>query len=68
MIKTERHCVKYVQSKTKNKFCKTTFLQMRSFSLIFTSLHSLTLSFLLLSYVISTAIPKFPPWFSTSPA
>ena len=45
--------------------CKTKFLQMCSFSIIFTSLHLLNLSFLLPSYFISTAIPKFPPWFCT---
>ena len=37
------------------------------FSNILTSLHSLNLSFSLLFYVISTAILKFPPWFSASP-
>ena len=47
--------------------CKTKFLQMCSFSITMNSLHSLNLPFLLLSYFISTAIPKFPPWFSTSP-
>ena len=47
--------------------CKTKFLQLCSFSITMTSLHSLNLPFLLLSYFISTAIPKFPPWFSTSP-
>ena len=56
IIKTENHCAKYVQSETKNKF-----LQMCSFSISFTSLHSLNLSFPLLSYFISTAIPKFQP-------
>ena len=45
--------------------CKTKFLQMFSFSIILSSLHFLKLSFALLSYVISTAIPKIPPWFST---
>ena len=40
---------------------------MCSFSISLTSLHSLNLPFLLLSYFISTAIPKFQPWFSTSP-
>ena len=47
--------------------CKTKFLRMCSFSIILTSLYSLNLSFPLLSYVISTAITRFPPWFSTSP-
>ena len=47
--------------------CKTKFLQMCSFSIIFNSLHSLNLSFPLLFYFIFTAIPKFPRWFSTSP-
>ena len=65
IIKTERHCAKYVQSKTKNKLCKsmckTKFLQMCSFSITLTSLHSLNLPFALLFYFISTAIPKFPP-------
>ena len=37
------------------------------FSIILTFLHSLNLSFSLLFYVISTAILKFPPWFSASP-
>ena len=42
-------------------------LQMCSFSIILTSLHSLNLWFLLLFYVISTAILKFPPRFLASP-
>ena len=67
IIKAENHCAKYVQSETKNKFCKIKFIQMCSVTIIFTSLHSLNLSFPLLSYFISTAIPKFPPWFCTSP-
>ena len=46
---------------------KTKFLQMCSFSITLTSLHSLNLPFLLLPYFISTAIPKFPPSFSISP-
>ena len=46
--------------------CKTKFLQLCSFSITFTSLHSLNLSFPLLSYFTSTAIPNFPPLFSTS--
>ena len=41
--------------------CKTKFLEMCSFSIIFTSLHSKDLQFLLLYYFISTAIPKFSP-------
>ena len=41
--------------------CETKFLQMCSFSIILTSLHSFNLSFALLVYAISTAIPKFPP-------
>ena len=48
--------------------CKSKSLQMCSFSIILTSLRSLNLSFPLLSYVISTATPKFLPWFSTSPS
>ena len=46
--------------------CKNKFLQMRSFSIILASVHSWNLSFPLLSYVIGTAIPKFPPLFSTN--
>ena len=38
--------------------CKTKFLQMCSFSNILTSLLSFNLSFPLLFYVVSTAIPK----------
>ena len=53
--------------KVPDQMCKTKFLQMCSFSIILTSLHSLNLSFPLLFYVISTAIPKFPFWLSTSP-
>ena len=50
--------------------CETKFFQMCSFSSILTSLHSfLNLSFPLLFYVISTAIPKFrdSPWFTVIP-
>ena len=47
--------------------CKIKFLEICSVSITFTSLHSLNLSFPLLSYFISTAIPKFPPGFGTSP-
>ena len=47
--------------------CKTKFLQVCSFCIIFTSLHSLNWSFLLLFYLISTAVPKFPPWSCTLP-
>ena len=52
--------------------CKTKFLQVCSFSIILTSLHSLNLPFLngnLLfhNYFIPTATPKLPPRFSTSP-
>ena len=36
------------------------------FFVIFISLHSLNLSFPLLSHFISTAISKFPPWFCMS--
>ena len=52
--------------------CETKFLQMCSFSIILTSLHSLNLSFPLLFCVIYIAILKFtlwlpasPPWFPT---
>ena len=41
--------------------CKTKFLQTCSFSITLTYLHSLNLSYPLLSYAIPTAIPKFPP-------
>ena len=40
---------------------KIKFLQVCSFSIILASLHSLNLSFPLLSYATCTAIPKFPP-------
>ena len=46
---------------------ETGFLQMCSFSIILASLHSLNLSFPLLFYVTSSAVPKFPIWFPTSP-
>ena len=55
--------------KAPDQMCGTTLLQMYSFSIILTSHHSLSLWFLLLFYVISTAIFttfKFPPWFPTS--
>ena len=45
---------------------ETKFLQMYSFSIILTSLHSFNLSFSLF-YVISAAIPKFPPKFPANP-
>ena len=47
--------------KTPNQMCKIKFLLMFSFSIILTSLQSFKLSFLLLLYLISTAILKFPP-------
>ena len=53
-------CLKLIRKAT-DQMCETTFLQMCSFSIILTSLHSLSLSFPLLFYVISTAILKFPP-------
>ena len=41
--------------------CETKFLQMCSFSIILTSLHPLKLLFLLLFYVIYTAISTLIP-------
>ena len=62
MIKTEIHDAWYIQSsKEPDQMYETTFLQMSSFSIIVTSLHSFNLSFPLILHVISTAIPKFPP-------
>ena len=46
-------------TKSPGQICQTKFLQMCSFSINLTSLHSLNLSFPLLVYVISTAILKF---------
>ena len=46
--------------------CETKFLQMCSFSISLTSLQSLSLSFSVLFFVISTAIPKFQFWFPAS--
>ena len=45
---------------TINQLCETKFLQMCSFSIIMTSLHSINLSFSQQFCVISTAIFKFP--------
>ena len=53
--------------KAPDHMCETKYLQMCSFSIILTSFHSLNLSFPLLFYVISIAIPKFPFWFPASP-
>ena len=41
---------------------------MCSFSIILNSLYSLNLSFPLLFYVISTTLPRFPPWFPALPS
>ena len=53
--------------KAPDKTCETKFLQMCSFFIILTSLHSLNLTLPLLFYVISIAILKFPLWFLASP-
>ena len=47
--------------KTPDQIYETTFLQIRSLSIILTSLHFFNLSFPLLFSAISTAIPNFPP-------
>ena len=47
--------------KTPDQICETKFLQIRSLSIILTSLHVFNLSFPLLFSVISIAIPNFPP-------
>ena len=49
-----------LRKKAPDQMCETKFLQICSFSNILTSLRSLNLSFPLLFYAISTAIPKFP--------
>ena len=54
-------------NKAQNQMWQTKFLQMWSFFIILTSLHSSSLSFPLLFYVISTAILKFPPQISGIP-
>ena len=43
--------------------CEAKFLEICSFSIILTSLHSFNLSFQLPFYVIFAAIPNFPPSF-----
>ena len=52
--------------KVSDQLCGTKFLQIWSFFIILTSLNYFNLSFSLLFYVMSTAIPKCPPWFPTS--
>ena len=63
---TSREICPELTRKASDQMYETKFLQMCSFSIVLTCLHTLNLSFSLLFYVISTALPKFPLWFPTS--
>ena len=52
---------------TPDQMCEAKFLQMCLFPIILSSLHLFNLSFVLLFYVIYTAILKFPPRSSALP-